>query len=102
MSSQIWDTVDVGYATRILENEVNEECLGCGNKFALKEKVYMMHKKNGTTIYCTSLECFKKQGGHIDEYQITTVISRKIIQQKAKPITKRALQGKKSCYTFRP
>lgn len=74
MSNQIQETKNVGYATRVTSQEAGEACLGCGNKFSTHEKVYRMHKENGTTIQCSSVQCFEKQGGKIDEYQINTII----------------------------
>lgn len=77
MSTQLYDCIDKGFATRILPDEAGTACLGCNNLFSENDKVYMMNKKNGTTIMCSSLDCFKKQGGDIDEYQITTIVARK-------------------------
>lgn len=77
MSTQLYDCIDTGFATRILSDEAGITCLGCNNLFSEKDKVYMMNKKNGTTIMCSSLACFEKQGGSIDEYQITTIVARK-------------------------
>ncbi len=77
MSTQLYDCIDTGFATRILSSEAGTTCLGCNNLFSEKDKVYMMNKKNGTTIMCSSLDCFEKQGGRIDEYQITTIVARK-------------------------
>lgn len=77
MTQQIHETKNVGYATRITPEEANQACLGCANKFSTGEKVYRMHKDNGTTVQCSSMKCFEKQGGKIDEYQINTIVSPK-------------------------
>ncbi len=74
---QLWDQIDVGYATRIAKHEAGTACNNCANKFSTNEKVYRMHCKDGQIIQCTSLACFKDQGGKIDEYQINTVIAPK-------------------------
>lgn len=78
MALQIWEQKEKGYATRIVAAEAGKECQGCQNLFSVGEKVYMMHKENGTTIMCTSQSCFVKQGGVIDEYQVNTTVTRKI------------------------
>ena len=77
MSVQLWETINVGYVTYVLENEINQACLGCANKLTRGQKIFIMHKENGTTIMCSNQTCFEKQGGYIDEYQTNTIITRK-------------------------
>ncbi len=85
MKSEIIDIENKGYVTRILPDEVDEVCVGCGQKFTLEQKVFRMKKENGMIVQCSKLTCFNRQGGIIDEYQINTVISRKPVM---KPKTK--------------
>lgn len=77
MSQTLHDSVEKGYATRIADYENGEECVSCKNIFSTDEKVYRINKKDDTIIQCTSLLCFREQGGEIDEYQINTIIGSK-------------------------
>jgi len=77
MSDIIHDSIERGYATRIAEYENGQACITCNNVFSTGDKVYRINKEDGTTIQCTSMFCFKKQGGEISEYQINTVIAPK-------------------------
>lgn len=77
MSQLLHDSIEKGFATRITNNEKGQECVSCKNIFSTGDKVYRINKTNGTTIQCTSLHCFREQGGKIDEYQINTVIGPK-------------------------
>ena len=96
MSTQIVHCIDKGFATRILPDEAGTTCLGCNNLFSENDKVYMMNKKNGTTIMCSSLYCFKKQGGDIDDYQQTTIISRKSkVSKQTQSVTQRVVSKDK-------
>lgn len=77
MSQTLHDSIEKGFATRIASHENGQECTSCKNIFSTGEKVYRINKKDNTTIQCTSLHCFREQGGKIDEYQINTVIGPK-------------------------
>jgi len=77
MSQTLHDSIENGYAARIAEYENGQECTSCKNIFSTGEKVYRINKKDDTIIQCTSLHCFREQGGEIDEYQINTVIGPK-------------------------
>lgn len=86
MSSQTWEIIGKGFATRVLHKEAGSSCVECNNIFSENEKIYMMKNSDNTYIMCSSMLCFVKQGGKIDEYQTNTIISRKSIEEKPQSI----------------
>ena len=77
MSQTLHDSIEKGYATRIADYESGQQCVSCENLFSVGEKIYRINKTDDTIIQCTSLLCFREQGGEIDEYQINTIIGSK-------------------------
>lgn len=47
--------------------QANYSCGKCGEKFIKDKEIFMQKKEDGSWFSCHNLECFKSQGGTVEE-----------------------------------
>ena len=57
----------MGFKKPASEQQANYSCGKCGEKFIKDKEIFMQKKDDGTWFSCHNLECFKSQGGTIEE-----------------------------------
>lgn len=57
----------MGFKKPASEQQSNYSCGKCGKKFIKDTDIYMQKKEDGSWFSCHDLECFKSQGGTLEE-----------------------------------
>ena len=57
----------MGFKKPASEKQASFSCGKCGEKFIKDKEIYMQKKDDGTWFSCHNLECFKSQGGVLEE-----------------------------------
>lgn len=57
----------MGFKKPASAQQANYSCSKCGEKFTEGKKIFMQKKDDGTWFSCHNLECFKSQGGTVEE-----------------------------------
>ena len=57
----------MGFKKSASEQQSHYSCSKCGEKFIKDKEIYMQKKDDGSWFSCHSLECFKSQGGTVEE-----------------------------------
>ena len=57
----------MGFKKPASENQAKYSCSKCGEKFIKDKEIFMQKKDDGSWFSCHSLECFKSQGGTVEE-----------------------------------
>ena len=57
----------MGFKKPASENQAKYACGKCGEKFIKDKEIYMQQKDDKSWFSCHNLECFKSQGGTVEE-----------------------------------
>ena len=57
----------MGFKRPASEQQANYACGKCGEQFIKDKDIYMQKKEDGSWFSCHNLECFKSQGGTVEE-----------------------------------
>jgi hypothetical protein len=57
----------MGFKKPASEQQANYACGKCGEKFIKDKEIFMQKKEDGSWFSCHNLECFKSQGGTVEE-----------------------------------
>lgn len=57
----------MGFKKPASENQAKYSCSKCSEKFIKDKEIFMQKKDDGSWFSCHSLECFKSQGGTVEE-----------------------------------
>ena len=57
----------MGFKKAASAQQANYACRICNEKFTEEKEIYMQKKDDGTWFSCHNFECFKSQGGTVEE-----------------------------------